>query len=376
MTEAIELEGGVFSQELPSGRAGARLTVGEDGVQAHTAEGQRFRLRFEHCLVELGGASGRMWFCRDEARSVTFFSEGPAFGAALAVHAPPALRAQLEAVEARARAAQSRSQLLWIAGLLVLALLIGLAYFGVRRAAQASIDIVPVSADKKLGAIAFENMDHEGRELKDPVLLGAARSIVARLANAQTQSDFTYNVHVLDADTVNAFALPGGEIVVYTGLMRAADTPEQLAGVLAHEMAHVDRRHGMRRIAQSIGVIGAVQLVFGDVSGISAVAIEVLRASTINAYSRDQEREADSDGVATLARAGIDPNALADFFELLKKREASLPSALSWLGTHPDLAQRIDTVHKLAKQQPRKSREPLQLDWADVQAHAKKPADN
>jgi predicted Zn-dependent protease len=256
---------------------------------------------------------------------------------------------------------------------LVLALLIGLAYFGVRRAAQASIDLVPVSADKKLGVLAFENMDHDGRELKDPVLLGAARGIVARLEKAQPKSEFTYNVHVLDADIVNAFALPGGEIVVYTGLMRAADTPEQLAGVLSHEMAHVDRRHGMRRIAQSIGVIGAVQLLFGDVSGISAVAIEVLRASTVNAYSRDQEREADSDGVANLARAGIDPSALSDFFALLKKRESSLTGTLSWLGTHPELTQRIETVNKLAKAQPVHKPEPLQIDWAEVQAHAKKP---
>jgi predicted Zn-dependent protease len=373
MTEAIELEGGVFSQELPGGRAGARITVSVDGVQAQTSEGHRFRLGFEQCRLSLGGASGRMWFCRDDAREITIFSEGPALGAALAVHASPLLRSQLETVEAEARAAQSRSQLLWIAGLVVLALLIGIAYFGVRRAAQASIDLVPVSLDKKLGKLAFDNMDKEGRELKDPVLLAAARGIVTRLANAQSKSEFTYDVHVVDADVVNAFALPGGEIVVYTGLMRAADTPEQLASVLAHEMAHVDRRHGMRRIAQSVGVIGAVQLLFGDVSGISAVAIEVLRASTINAYSRDQEREADSDGVATLSRAHIDPKALAAFFALLQKREPSLPSALNWLGTHPDLAKRIETVNKLAAAQPVEAPEPIQLDWADVQAHAKKP---
>lgn len=375
MTEAIELEGGVFSQELPGGRAGARITVSGDGVQAQTADGHRFRVSFEQCRISLGGASGRMWFCRDEARDITIFSEGPALGAALRVHATPALRAQLDGVEAQARAAQSRSQLLWIAGLLVLVLLIGITYFGVRRAAQASIDLVPVSADKKLGEIAYENMDHEGRELKDPVLLGAARGIVTRLAKTQPKAEFTYDVHVIDADIVNAFALPGGEIVVYTGLMRAANTPEQLAAVLAHEMAHVDRRHGMRRIAQSIGVVGAVQLLFGDVSGISAVAIEVLRASTINAYSRDQEREADSDGVATLSRAHIAPSALAEFFALLKAREPGMPSALNWLGTHPDLAQRIETVNKLAAAQPAKPPEPIQVDWADVQAHAKKPAD-
>lgn len=374
MTEAIELEGGVFSQDLEGGRAGARITVSQEGVQAQTTEGYRFRLGFEQIRLSLGGASGRMWFCRDEARDITIFSEGPALGAALAVHATPSLRAQLEAVEAEARAAQNRSQLLWIAGLIVLVTLIGLAYFGVRRAAQASIDLVPLSADKKLGELAFENMDHEGRELKDPVLVQATRNIVTRLARG-AESEFKYDVHVIDADIVNAFALPGGTIVVYTGLMRAADTPEQLAGVLAHEMAHVDRRHGMRRIAQSVGVIGAVQLLFGDVSGISAVAIEVLRASTINAYSRDQEREADSEGVKTLARARIDPNGLAEFFALLQKREPGLPSTLSWLGTHPDLAERIQTVHKLAAEQPKRSYEPIALDWADVKAHAKNPKD-
>jgi predicted Zn-dependent protease len=371
MTEAIELEGGVFSQLIDGGRAGARLTISKDGVSARTNEGQLFQLPYEHCQLELGGASGQMWFCRNDDRSLTIFSEGPALGAALAVHATPGLRTQLEAVEARARAAQSRYQLLWIAGLVVLVLLVGLAYFGVRRAAQASIDFVPVSVDKKLGTLAFENMDHEGQELHDPVLLAAARGIVSRLTVDTPK--FDYQVHVVDAAVVNAFALPGGEIVVYTGLLREAKTPEQLAGVLAHEIAHVDRRHGMRRIAQSLGVIGTVQLLFGDVSGIAAIALEVLQVSSINAYSRDQERQADSDGVARLARAGIDPNALADFFVMLQKDEPSVGGALSWLGSHPNLEQRIAMVHKLAEQHPVHDPHALDVDWSQVQAHAKSP---
>jgi predicted Zn-dependent protease len=373
MTEAIELEGGVFSPQIEGGRAGARLTVGPDGLHARTSDGQVFQLRFEHCQLSLGGASGHMWFCRNEDRSLTIFSEGPALGAAIAVHAPPALRARLEAVEAQARASQSRYQLLWIAGLVVLVLFVGLAYFGVRRAAQASIDLVPLAVDKKLGSLAFENMDHEGKETHDPVLVSAARSIVTRLTESADKPKFDYNVHVVDADVINAFALPGGEVVVYTGLMREAQTPEQLAGVLSHEIAHVDRRHGMRRIAQSLGIIGAVQLLFGDVSGIAAVAVEVLQVSTINAYSRDQERQADSDGVAALARAGIDPNALAAFFTLLQKDEAKIGSTPSWLGTHPNLEQRIATVHQLARKHPVQKARALDIDWSQVQAHAKHP---
>lgn len=373
MDEAIELEGGVFSQQIAGGRAGARLTVRKDGVHATTTEGQSFQLAYADCQLELGGASGRMWFCRNADRTLTFFSEGPALGAALGVHAPPALRARLEEVEARARASDSRARLLWIGGLLVLCLLIGLGYFGVRRGAQASIDLVPLSADEKLGKLAFENMDHEGPIVHDPVLLGAVRRIVDRLAATRPQDDFNYEVHIVDADLVNAFALPGGQVVVYTGLLRATNKPEQLAGVLAHEMAHVYERHGMRRIAQSIGVIGAVQLLFGDVSGIAAVAVQVLQLSTINAYSRDQEREADRDGVLIVAHADVDPYALADFFELLRKRESSLSGTLSWLGTHPDLAERIATVRKLAAQQHVKHARGFALDWQAVLAHARNP---
>jgi hypothetical protein len=349
--------------------------VQHDGVHAQTADGQSFHLPFEDCQVELGGASGRMWFCRNAPRTLTFFSEGPALGAALAVHGPVPLRARLEQVEAHNRASDNRARLLWIGGIALLSLVIGVGYFGVRHAAQASIDLVPHAADEKLGKLAFENMDHEGKAVDDPVLTGAARKIVERLTAARTheKKDFHYNVHVVDADVVNAFALPGGEIVVYTGLMREADNAEQLAGVLAHEIAHVRKRHGMRRIAQSIGVIGAIQLLFGDVSGVAAIAVEVLQASTINAYSRDQEREADREGVAILAKAGVDPSALADFFALLQKREPSLAGSLSWLGTHPDLAERIATVRKLAGQEHIKNLAPFELDWAKVREHSGAP---
>jgi predicted Zn-dependent protease len=311
-----------------------------------------------------------MWFCRNTARSLTLFSEGPALGAALAVYAPTALRAQLDQVEAQSRASDSRARLMWMAGILALSIVAGLGYFGLRNAAQASIDLVPHVADEKLGKLVFDNMEHEGKLVDDPVLVSAVRGIVDRLTAPRSKGDFPYNVHVVDADVVNAFALPGGEIVVFTGLMREAKSPEQLAGVLAHEIAHVRMRHGMRRIAQSVGVIGAIQLVFGDVSGIAAIAVEVLKASSINAYSRDHEREADREGVAILAHAGVDPNALADFFALLQKREPSLGGALSWLGTHPELAERITTVHKLAAERRIEHPAPIDLDWPNVQEHA------
>jgi predicted Zn-dependent protease len=204
------------------------------------------------------------------------------------------------------------------------------------------------------------------------VLQRAVRVALARLERADP-GPFEFSPRVVESATVNAFALPGGPIVVYTGLLREAESAEQLAGVLAHEMAHVTRRHGMQRIAQSLGVVAAVQLLFGDVSGVMAVAVEVLREGAINSYSREQEHEADMDGVERLRWAGLDPRALADFFELLAKKEGQLPSVMRWLGTHPDLAQRVKDVRARAGRGGAVAREPLNIDWPEVQLRAAKP---
>jgi len=111
----------------------------------------------------------------------------------------------------------------------------------------------------------------------------------------------------------------------------------------------------------------AFELVLGDVSGLAGVAVEVLRAGAINSYSREQEQQADLDAVGTLKRARIDPSGLADFLELLRRREPGLPSELGWLGTHPDLGQRVADIRSAAGDTRRERWEPLALDWAELQ---------
>jgi len=122
----------------------------------------------------------------------------------------------------------------------------------------------------------------------------------------------------------------------------------------------------MRRIAQSLGVVAALQLLVGDVSGLAAVAVHVLRESTVNSYSRQQEREADLDAVKLMANAGIDPRALADFFQVLK-RKADGPNLPVWLATHPDLGERITDIRNVAQTTPLREPRGLGLDWADIQ---------
>jgi predicted Zn-dependent protease len=144
---------------------------------------------------------------------------------------------------------------------------------------------------------------------------------------------------VLSDPSVNAFALPGGEVFVLTGLLEKAGSVEQLAGVLAHELGHVAHRHGMRVLAHRLGLGAALGLVFGGFDQIvDALAVAATDLERL-AFSREQERDADAFGIELLLRAGIDPRGLPEFFGQLEGYR--LPD---WLATHPapsDRRQRI-----------------------------------
>jgi predicted Zn-dependent protease len=369
----VQFDGGVFSAEVEGGRSGAEISFTSHAVVATTPEGQLFSVPFSRAELERGGASGRMWFCRAPERKLTIFSEAPGFAEALREAGRRELGNKLDSLVVEARRATRRRWLIALGVSAGLALLVLGLTLGLRQAGQVAVQALPEAIDKQLGVLALEHMDLGGPTSSDEVLQRAVRVALGRLERADP-GPFEFSPRVVESATVNAFALPGGQIVVYTGLLREAESAEQLAGVLAHEMAHVTRRHGMQRIAQSLGVVAAVQLLFGDVSGVMAVAVELLREGAINSYSREQEHEADMDGVERMRWAGLDPRALADFFELLGKKEGQLPSVLRWLGTHPDLAQRVKDVRARAARGPAVARQPLNIDWPEVQRRAGKGA--
>jgi predicted Zn-dependent protease len=361
-------QGGVFSAELTGGRAGAEVSFTSHAVVATTPDGQLFSLAFASMQLELGGAAGKTWFCRSTDRALTIFCDAAGFGVALRQAGGRVLGDKLEQLEQTARRA-SRRGWLWASALsAALVLLLVAGVLALRAAGRLALEALPVDVDRQLGQLALEHMELGGSPSSDEVLQRAVRLVMQRLEQAEP-SGFTFAPRVLQASTVNAFALPGGPIVIYTGLLREAESADQLAGVLAHEMAHVTRRHGLTRIAQSVGVVAAVQLLFGDLSGVAAIAVEVLREGAINSYSRVQEHEADMDAVERLRKARLDPLALADFFALLEKREDALPG-IGWLGTHPELAQRVKDVRQRAARAPLPSREPLNIDWSDVRRRA------
>jgi Zn-dependent protease with chaperone function len=349
-----------------SGAQRVRLRLTGDALLAITPDEQAVSIPYSECRIELGGANGEMWFCRTASLpDLTLMCGDPSFASVLHERGGRELAACIDRLAQRARAGRRRSAILLgitFTGLLIAA--IG-AYAGIRVAGKASVRALPTSIDATLGKQAFASMKLEGPVSNDTPAVAAVRTIVARLA-PHAEPGFEFEVKVVDAPIVNAFALPGGTVVVYTGLLAAAESPEQVAGVIAHEMAHVTRRHGMQRIAQSIGVIGALQLLMGDVSGLAGLAVHVLREGTVNGYSREQETEADLVGVQTMVRARLPARSLAGFLAVLKRQEQNSARLPSWLATHPDLAGRIGAIEAESARLPSGEHDPFALRWIDV----------
>ncbi|MGH1416113.1 MAG: M48 family metallopeptidase [Pelagimonas sp.] len=148
------------------------------------------------------------------------------------------------------------------------------------------------------------------------------------------------SVHVLDHPMVNAFALPGGHIVFFRGLIDAAETPEEVAAVFAHEIGHVVSRDPTRNALRSAGSIGVLGLLFGDFAG-GAVML-ILAERLIDAqYSQDAEAQADVFAHAMLHRAGVSPQALAEMFERFRCLGGEATGIEAHFMSHPALGDRI-----------------------------------
>ncbi len=189
----------------------------------------------------------------------------------------------------------------------------------------------------------------EGWELRDDAELNRlCAKMVAELQDPR--AGFDVRVTVVREDSPNAFAAPGGRIVVFTGLLRLCSSPDVLAGVLAHEIAHVEQRHGLKHLLRSLGVVFFAGCFFGG--GVEEFATaetlsELSSGLLILKHSRDHESAADRIAVEKLERAGRGTRGLLDFFAALEQEAPSMPG-IGWISTHPLSTDRIARVARWA----------------------------
>jgi Zn-dependent protease with chaperone function len=215
-----------------------------------------------------------------------------------------------------------------------------LLWAGFPVAVRVTAAVIPVSWERALGDWVLDDVlevlalfnNGEAELCEDETGTAALATLTGELA-AASGSPYDFRVLVVDFGMTNAFALPGGAIVIFDGLIEFAETPEEVAGVLAHEMAHVIKRHGTEALLRGYGLELLIEALTGSAGGGVAGGIgETLLGLS---YSRDAEGEADRTGIQLLQDAGLRADGIGRFFERFDAGPGDTPAALNLLSTHP-----------------------------------------
>jgi len=239
--------------------------------------------------------------------------------------------------------------------------------WGIPAVASLAASRVPVSWEERLGRAVMAHLAPPGKRCPDPARARLIEEIGAALTGPLANNPYTFRVMVVNDRTVNALAAPGGYVVVFRGLLERTQTPEELAGVLAHEFQHILKRHATRALLQRVSSGLLVAAMTGDASGLTAFGLESAAVLGELHYSRESEAEADAEGMRMLLRANIDPAGMITFFERLRRGGGRSPALFRYLSTHPETDDRIRALKSLAANPPER---PVRLlpdyDWRDV----------
>lgn len=206
-------------------------------------------------------------------------------------------------------------------------------------ASEKATVLVPVDTEIKLGESITENLT--GESVTNDTVNFYLEQFVKQLELDKT---YPIKVKVIVSEEINAFAIPGGNIFIYSGLLNKLESPEELVALIGHEVTHVTERHSLKSIFRSMASSLLFGLLFGDASGLVSQADQFKQLD----YSRELETEADKNGLAIMVKNGVQPDGMIRLLQILKKENEEMPQLMKYLSTHPETEERIKSVESLA----------------------------
>lgn len=345
-----EMQAYIMGHHLPGGRQAGKIQVLRSEITFQSGD---YHLHFSlaQSQVQKGGASNRLWMIHSDLYPdlTLCLTSGPWL---------KEVNAQAAELHSSWRDLQSKSlKKIWMAmALLVISLgaLLGL-WFSKDALVYALARQIPVSWEVKLSETQLQAMSLSQGFSKDSVALAQIRTLGEPLVLA-AQSEpgariYSYQWRIANDPSVNAFAMPGGIVVVNSGLILKASTPEEIQGVLAHEIAHAQAQHGMRNVMSSLGLMSLLSIVTGGAEGLVGVVAGHGGQLLSLKFSRDFERDADEKGFGYLVRQKVNPQGMLSFFQKLmdqpKGKIAEAMEGYEILSTHPATAERISRLQAL-----------------------------
>lgn len=203
------------------------------------------------------------------------------------------------------------------------------------------------TTEQKLGELFWDFFKKSEDEISDKNVIEPVSEIVAYISKANKINRDKIKVHVLNNDNINAFALPGGHLIIYTGLISKCDNEGELSGVICHEIAHIELNHVMKKLITEIGLSVLISITTG--SGGADVIKEAVKLLSSTAFDRSLEKEADIKAVDYLIEAKLNPELFAAFLFKHSDNENEAANYWSWISTHPDSKERSEYILDYSK---------------------------
>ncbi|CAM4253146.1 M48 family metallopeptidase [Flavobacterium terrigena] len=339
--------------DVKGGRISGNLSIKNNCIYFENEE-LTHQINFINLTINTGGASNRFIFFADKTNTeISIYTSDK-----------KVLKNNLLASNKnfKSEISKSKSDLRkTLKGVLIAIALVGIFITGLYLAKDKMVekiaDQVPASWEKEAGDKLFSTLSLQYKFIKNDSLEKEFLKVAQPLLKQIEKDGFKVDLYFVKDPTINAFALPGGKVIIQTGLIENAKSWEEVMGVVSHELSHVTRRHHIRGIINNLGIFTILSAAFGDVSALAGTFLNVGGELASLSNSRDFEHEADETGWKYLVQAKINPKGLITFFETLSKEEKAneIKSKvdetidLSFLSTHPNTKDRISALKEKLK---------------------------
>ncbi len=332
---------GILISEQSAGKKSGNVEIFPNQMKFTSADGDITLLPLSDMQVSTGGAANRYLYFKFKS-GFTFYTDD----SEILNHADIKY---LKDTGKEVKGFRHRKRLLWVTfsltGVLLVLALVWFV-FNTNLVIKMVVNQIPRDLELSLSQTLKEQALEGKKIIEDEKLMAELNKIIGPLLQHGDTSPYSFNFTVIEDSTINAFALPGGAVIIHSGLLQKAGSAEEIAGVLAHEISHVTLRHHMRGLVSNLSLMLIFRGLVGDITGISASLINAGATLGSLSYSRGFEKEADVNGLKILERSKINSQGMIDFFDKLSKEHA-MPEETDFLSTHPNPGNRKKYLEKL-----------------------------
>jgi predicted Zn-dependent protease len=324
---------------------------GSVDVRSHavvfSAENQSHEVRFSNLNITAGGNNKELIFFSDKTNPhLSFYTSDKSILKDPFIKQHPDFASQIKVIK------NTRRNIL-ISFVSIIAMLVSVMaslFFLKDYFVESLARKVPVEWEQKVGDKLFQAISTQYYFVENDSLKQELLEVAGPLIKEIEKDGIKIEFYFVKDPTINAFALPGGKVIIQTGLIEHAGSWEELLGVVGHELAHLTRRHHIRGMIDNLGLYTIISYLFGDISALSGTLVNMGGDLASLSNSRSFETEADETGLEYLAEAGINPAGLISFFKTLKEESSTKADGyLSFISTHPSTDDRIKHLKRILK---------------------------